>query len=89
MLKAFDGPQMMADVELSRFDSVHDTMHMLSLVMDADTCFELQLLVDHCPCTVKTSKKTTVTQQRRFIECRSDLLHIQELLGTLPDKIRH
>jgi hypothetical protein len=88
ILRVFSREQIIVDVELKRFDSIHDNLQMLSLVMDEPTCVHLQLLVDHCPRTLKEISGQRVSVSGKFIEGKHDFESIDIFLDELSHKLK-
>lgn len=84
LCNALQSPQTRADVELRQYEKIHDTMKMLKLVMDDHACLQLHFLVDCCP----SLSESKMTEARRFIESKADLIEIQHFLDSLPETIR-
>ncbi len=88
ILRAFNEAQIIADVELKRFDSIHDNLQMLSLVMDEPTCLHLQLLVDHCPRTMREAQTQRINAGGKFVEGKQDFENIDRFLDTLGHNLK-
>jgi len=93
ILNELQGPGFLPAIEEREFETVHETMHMLSLLFSASACAELRSLVNDVPRLLKDAPTAEQSEDAsfdyRYFSSLDDLDQVDALFKSLIESVRH